>query len=368
MPILFQLFRLLAIVPAVFGTLWNLYHVFRPPDGLNEWRVDYSVSVLWVCMSQLCPRNAKLIARPVCVDRVAMSAAHDRTAEAMASVLLAPRRPHPSPRPARYVSPCSPCSPIRSSPRATGSHMLAGDASHAHDPRPRGAAAHLLGGHRNDDVLQPEHPAVGDLEHCARAAAARRPATRGGAAAEEQAAEVGLGPRWRRGGAACGHPVLRDGVGGRAQEGVHGLLIRGARGEFRSPMSYSASLALGLRSCWFCPSSVAVFPCLGSLHTASCYVLEPMLSTCYYMSVSIFAVHVQVLAVVGAMSMRCTFLPDRHLQQAMARRTTLQGRVALVNGRHDTRMNNQQEQLIGLLRCVGRCIYIRDFLAFYLPM
>ncbi|RPD53098.1 hypothetical protein L226DRAFT_548601 [Lentinus tigrinus ALCF2SS1-7] len=46
-PILFQLFRLLAIVPAVFGTLWNLYHVFRPPDGLNEWRVDYSVSVLW---------------------------------------------------------------------------------------------------------------------------------------------------------------------------------------------------------------------------------------------------------------------------------------------------------------------------------
>ena len=50
-PILFQLFRLLAIVPAVFGTLWNLYHVFRPPDGLNEWRVDYSVSVLWVCRS-----------------------------------------------------------------------------------------------------------------------------------------------------------------------------------------------------------------------------------------------------------------------------------------------------------------------------
>ncbi|TFK94485.1 hypothetical protein K466DRAFT_325456 [Polyporus arcularius HHB13444] len=46
-PILFQLFRLLAIVPAVFGTLWNLYHVLRPPDGLNEWRIDYSVSVLW---------------------------------------------------------------------------------------------------------------------------------------------------------------------------------------------------------------------------------------------------------------------------------------------------------------------------------
>ena len=38
------------------------------------------------------------------------------------------------------------------------------------------------------------------------------------------------------------------------------------------------------------------------------------------MNVSIFAVHDQVLAVVGATSMRCTFLPDRHLQPAMARR------------------------------------------------
>ncbi|KAI0751625.1 hypothetical protein C8Q80DRAFT_1218305 [Daedaleopsis nitida] len=47
-PILFQLFRLLAIVPSVFGTLWNLYRVFRPPDGSAEWRVDYSISVLWV--------------------------------------------------------------------------------------------------------------------------------------------------------------------------------------------------------------------------------------------------------------------------------------------------------------------------------
>ena len=117
-PILFQLFRLLAIVPAVFGTLWNLYHVFRPPDGLNEWRVDYSVSVLWVCMSQLCPRNAMLIARSVCADRVAMSAAHDRAAEAMASVLLSPRRPHPSPRPARYVSLQSPHSIAHPQPRA----------------------------------------------------------------------------------------------------------------------------------------------------------------------------------------------------------------------------------------------------------
>ena len=47
-PILFQLLRLLAVVPAVFGTLWNLYRMLRPPDGLAEWRVDYAVSMLWV--------------------------------------------------------------------------------------------------------------------------------------------------------------------------------------------------------------------------------------------------------------------------------------------------------------------------------
>ncbi|KAI0643283.1 N-glycosylation protein-domain-containing protein [Trametes meyenii] len=45
--VLFQLFRLLAIVPAVFGTLWNVYHVFNPPDGIDAWRVDYLVSALW---------------------------------------------------------------------------------------------------------------------------------------------------------------------------------------------------------------------------------------------------------------------------------------------------------------------------------
>ncbi|CDO73862.1 hypothetical protein BN946_scf185016.g19 [Trametes cinnabarina] len=36
---LFQLFRLLAIVPAVFGTLWNFYHVVVPPNGNDAWRV-----------------------------------------------------------------------------------------------------------------------------------------------------------------------------------------------------------------------------------------------------------------------------------------------------------------------------------------
>ena len=31
-PLLFQMFRLLAVVPAVFGTLWNLYHEYGALD------------------------------------------------------------------------------------------------------------------------------------------------------------------------------------------------------------------------------------------------------------------------------------------------------------------------------------------------
>ncbi|KAH9829958.1 N-glycosylation protein-domain-containing protein [Rhodofomes roseus] len=47
---LFVFSRLLSIVPAVFGTLWNIYHIVWPPSGPPSplsWRVDYFVSVLW---------------------------------------------------------------------------------------------------------------------------------------------------------------------------------------------------------------------------------------------------------------------------------------------------------------------------------
>lgn len=51
-PFLFFLPRLLSILPAVFGTLWNVYHIIWPPGGSGPealaWRVDYFVSVLWV--------------------------------------------------------------------------------------------------------------------------------------------------------------------------------------------------------------------------------------------------------------------------------------------------------------------------------
>lgn len=50
-PLIFFLARFLSIVPAIFGTLWNLYHVIWPPGGSEpdalSWRVDYFISVLW---------------------------------------------------------------------------------------------------------------------------------------------------------------------------------------------------------------------------------------------------------------------------------------------------------------------------------
>lgn len=47
-PLLWELARLLSIVPAVFGTLYNLYYVFFPPRNSVWWRVDFFVSALWV--------------------------------------------------------------------------------------------------------------------------------------------------------------------------------------------------------------------------------------------------------------------------------------------------------------------------------
>lgn len=52
-PLLFEFARFLSIIPAVFGTLYNAYHVLYPPsaDGAPRpppQRVDFFVSALWV--------------------------------------------------------------------------------------------------------------------------------------------------------------------------------------------------------------------------------------------------------------------------------------------------------------------------------
>ncbi|KAJ7640439.1 N-glycosylation protein-domain-containing protein [Mycena polygramma] len=51
-PLLFEFSRLLAIVPAIFGTLHNLYSIYRPPSGPRvPERIDFFVSALWAVLT-----------------------------------------------------------------------------------------------------------------------------------------------------------------------------------------------------------------------------------------------------------------------------------------------------------------------------
>ncbi|KAF8804173.1 hypothetical protein BYT27DRAFT_7214247 [Phlegmacium glaucopus] len=56
-PLLFEFSRLLSVVPAIFGTIYNLYHVYRPPTyNTNNnrpppERVDYFISALWAILT-----------------------------------------------------------------------------------------------------------------------------------------------------------------------------------------------------------------------------------------------------------------------------------------------------------------------------
>ncbi|KAJ7854319.1 N-glycosylation protein-domain-containing protein [Mycena olivaceomarginata] len=51
-PLLFEFSRLLSIVPAIFGTLYNLCFVFHPPSGPRApERIDFFVSALWAILT-----------------------------------------------------------------------------------------------------------------------------------------------------------------------------------------------------------------------------------------------------------------------------------------------------------------------------
>ncbi|KAF8063263.1 hypothetical protein FPV67DRAFT_234816 [Lyophyllum atratum] len=55
-PLLFEFSRLLSIVPAIFGTLYNLYRIYQPPppraDGRSTpERVDFAISALWAILT-----------------------------------------------------------------------------------------------------------------------------------------------------------------------------------------------------------------------------------------------------------------------------------------------------------------------------
>ena len=47
-PLLFEASRLLSIVPAVFGVLYNLFNAWRAPINGKNAPIDYVVSALWV--------------------------------------------------------------------------------------------------------------------------------------------------------------------------------------------------------------------------------------------------------------------------------------------------------------------------------
>ncbi|KAF4622586.1 hypothetical protein D9613_009238 [Agrocybe pediades] len=56
-PLLFEFSRLLSIVPAIFGTMYNLYHIWRPPSPIAgstrqpPERLDYFVSAIWAILT-----------------------------------------------------------------------------------------------------------------------------------------------------------------------------------------------------------------------------------------------------------------------------------------------------------------------------
>ncbi|KAF8872625.1 N-glycosylation protein-domain-containing protein [Infundibulicybe gibba] len=55
-PLLFEFSRLLAIVPAFFGTLYNIHHTLYPPTSAPDGRrpparIDYLVSTLWALLT-----------------------------------------------------------------------------------------------------------------------------------------------------------------------------------------------------------------------------------------------------------------------------------------------------------------------------
>jgi hypothetical protein len=50
-PVLFEASRLLSIVPAVFGVLYNLYHAIYAPTNAKITPIDYAVSALWAALT-----------------------------------------------------------------------------------------------------------------------------------------------------------------------------------------------------------------------------------------------------------------------------------------------------------------------------
>lgn len=133
-PLLFETSRLLSIVPAVFGVLYNLIKAWHAPMNGKNVPIDYIVSALWVRhfdFDSLNTPNKRNFYPSYTKGRahgISVSLPHHRPVSAMEGVL-------------------SPIINLDSSTRAAG-HLLARDALQPNADWPRRASRDLLGCHR----------------------------------------------------------------------------------------------------------------------------------------------------------------------------------------------------------------------------
>jgi len=50
-PYLFEATRWLSVVPAVFGTLYNMHNILHPPPSVHVTSIDYAISALWAILT-----------------------------------------------------------------------------------------------------------------------------------------------------------------------------------------------------------------------------------------------------------------------------------------------------------------------------
>ena len=145
-PLLFEASRLLSIVPAVFGVLYNLFNAWYAPINGKVAPIDYVVSALWVRHSD---KRVFLWSHPsydrFCLGRtyrLSVPAPDDGPIPAMEGVLFSVINPD--------------------SITGTASHLLARDSFQPDPNRARKATRHLLGRHRQLHVLLSGCSVMGD--------------------------------------------------------------------------------------------------------------------------------------------------------------------------------------------------------------
>ena len=140
-PVLFEASRLLSVVPAVFGVLYNLYLAFHAPQNGKIAPIDYAVSALWVRIYLLicCPHNSMCLG---CTHRIPVPQPYDRSIPAMEGVLSSIIHPHSAPGPS--------------------GDLLARNTCHPGSDRLRATAGGLLGRDRQFHVVLSSGPTMGD--------------------------------------------------------------------------------------------------------------------------------------------------------------------------------------------------------------